>query len=282
MANLYFGANVGNEILYNNQAYVLKETTTALGNQVTTPYNESYMYNIARRTFSLDNDNNSNSYQYPIGAEAASYIYGYKNQGIEYDNPLFPQENFISPSGIFYKPKKLLLRYSNYYSASAPANYQCRYEAIEAEINEWIAPKDGILRAGGGIFSEKTNNIDPGGIPTIGFDRNGNLSTISDTPKIISYNNESDNISIEQYIWINDMPITIPYEKAFYNNQEYLNKNFYKYSCVFHVNKGDRVSFRPTYVKLILFSVPSEIDCTVSPYNGIIYYFNGIFYPYEP
>lgn len=57
MANLYFGANVGNEILYNNQAYVLKETTTAPGNQVTTPYNESYMYNIARRTFSLDNDN---------------------------------------------------------------------------------------------------------------------------------------------------------------------------------------------------------------------------------
>lgn len=159
MANLIFGANLGSEILYNGVPYVLKETGKYTRNEFNTiPMNQNNISNIERPTYSFNDEGIESSYQYPLGAEAASYKYGWKAQGIVNENPMFEKGNFISPQPIKWIPKKAVKEYMSSTYNGYRYIYTIRYRVTDVEVNFFTAPCDGILRMIGGSSTGSSSN----------------------------------------------------------------------------------------------------------------------------
>lgn len=270
MANLIFGANLGSEILYNNQEYILIGTNTYLRNEITSlGNNDKNIINKIIPTYSYNNNGIEEDYQYPAGAEMASYKYGWKYQEIQCENPVFSHENWISPTGILFIPKHITKAYSK-------GDYG-RYNITEYYSRQsWTAPADGILRMVAGVIgSYDVRN--PSSEDVLGIRINYGKDIIT-LPKVIG----NDTVETKEYIWINNEPYSINKRSI---HQSLANANsksgFNDNAWPVPLKKGDTISFMPTY---IVIQVP--LKTPADEYNfeetEFQWFMNGIFYPYEP
>ena len=288
MANLIFGANLGSEILYNGVPYVLKETGKYTRNEFNTiPMNQNNISNIERPTYSFNDEGIESSYQYPLGAEAASYKYGWKAQGIVNENPMFEKGNFISPQPIKWIPKKAVKEYMSSTYNGYRYIYTIRYRVTDVEVNFFTAPCDGVLRIIGGSSTGMLN-------PTVSVLLYTHNTTIQNTHYAYCQQNgiiTGDNIAIKLEGYLNE---TTPYEisnitsctfnDAGHPNQQWgnyvKNTNLNEFLYPIQMKAGDTFCLHTNY--LIGFSdsdygtPPDELDIT--KYN-FYYWFNGIFYP---
>lgn len=288
MANLIFGANLGSEILYNGVPYVLKETGKYTRNEFNTiPMNKNNISNIERPTYSFNKEGIQENYQYPLGAEAASYKYGWKAQDIVDENPMFEKGNFISPQPIKFIPKMCHKEYMSSSYNGYRYIYNIRYSITTAEKNFYTAPCDGILRMIGGSSTGM-------GSSTVSVLLYTHSTIIDNTNYTFCHQNgilTGDNIAIKLEGYLNE---TTPYEisnvesctlsdnghpnRKWGNYVKNINLNEFLYPI--QMKAGDTFCLHTNY--LIGYSdsdygtPPDDIDFTNHNYY---FWFNGIFYP---
>lgn len=292
MSDVIFGANLGSEILYNGVPYVLKETGTATRNQFSSIQNSSNtISNIERPTYSFDNTGAENSYQYPLGAEAAANKFGWKAQGIVDENPTFVESMWVSPQPITWKPKQLKLEYTQSIYNGYRYIYDSRYSVVTADVNYFTASVDGFFRIFGGIMNGrlytpkvivsilKHDITDKPGNNTAANRKNNEIldgDTVAFTMR--GYINDSTPIDIKS----NSFNIII--DSSASSLATYIGK-VKKYELLepIQMNAGDTFCFKYDYIPLHsdsdYGSMPDEIDITESKLEC---WFNGIFYPLTP
>lgn len=289
MSDVIFGANLGSEILYNGVPYVLKETRTATRNQFSSIQNSSNaISNIERPTYSFDNTGAENSYQYPLGAEAAAYKYGWKAQGIVDENPTFVESMWVSPQPITWKPKQLKLEYTRSVYNGYRYIYDSRYSVITADVNYFTAPVDGFFRVYGGVVSGRYfyTNDDIQGVYKHDLSRIGEDTSSRQNNSIL----DGDTVAFTMRGYINDStPVDIKVNsfKILIENgnnpQHFERVKKYELLEPVQMNAGDTFYFKYDYIPLHsdsdYGSMPDKIDITESKLEC---WFNGIFYPLTP
>lgn len=286
---LIFTANVGNEILYNNESYIFSETNLYNKNEIDTISGLQYSH-IRKPGYTYDNNyvsQGNSKFYYPDGVEMSSYKYGWKQQGIECDDPIAP-DNFISPKGIFCRP----LHLKQVYRADNGQTIDARYEVTSWDKQYWTAPKSGILRAIFGIYGTDQNRFHFDSrydSNILAFNRGFNVS-----PTAMPYTMSNDLTFDREYVWINDEPYW--YGKsgspgAFKFESIYFDINrFYSYAVPIPVNEGDKVYYHGFYARLTGSTHPTNNDKAEAEYDFTdvsdpkykAWFMNGIFYPYEP
>lgn len=306
MANLIFGANLGSEILYNGVPYILKETGKYTRNEFNTiPMNINTISNIERPTYSVNHEGIVSDYEYPLGAEAAAYKYGWKAKGIVDENPIFKDGIWISPQPLKCKPVKVHQEFANH----STNNKVGRYSVSEWNIEYFTAPCDGVLRVWGGAnFSLSSNPT----LSTIGNQisipaRSSMKSDEVSLAGLISPAkvHDSDTIEIAAYGWINDnIPVEVNPNRGFcinfkrsttskYDSNISLNENVYRYRHQFlipvQMKEGDTFCYHTNYLyikvnTIVSYTLPEDLDFSTweneegKEYQPW-YWFNGIFYP---
>lgn len=293
MSDVIFGANLGSEILYNGVPYVLKETGTATRNQFSSIQNSNNtISNIERPTYSFDNTGAENSYQYPLGAEAAANKFGWKAQGIVDENPTFVESMWVSPQPITWKPKQLKLEYTRSVYNGYRYVYNSRYSVITADVNYFTAPVDGFFRIFGGVINGRYVYTTDEIVSILKHDITAQPGSMAGTNRKNNEVLDGDTIAFTMRGYINDStPVDIKpksfkiiIDSSASSQAEHISK-VKKYELLepVQMNAGDTFYFKYDYIPLHsdsdYGSMPDEIDITESKLEC---WFNGIFYPLTP
>lgn len=274
---LILGANIGDEFFYNDTAFYYKESGMHLKTEISSIKNIK-TYNNKKPTYSYDNNGNKNNFQYPAGAEAASFKYSYKNGDITYENPIFTREiNWISPNGIVCKPLHLI---RNSFRDDGNFRQYATFEITDWQKEYWTAPTDGVLRIVAGIC---------GNYPKI-ITANWHSQCVYCSLNSL-YNYESNitkSKTVEEYIWINDIPYTLTNETSIKLGYGNAINSFYSYAYPIPLKAGDKICYHPNYYFMYrnvhpdISEIGTEYDFSSSSNDFRAYYMNGVFYPYKP
>ena len=307
MSDLIFGANLGSEIVYNGVSYYLDSTGE---------YNKEdfdsislsglNFINIQQPKYKFDNTGNQIDFNYPVGAEAESYKYGWKAQGIIDNNPMFPDAMWVSPQPIKCYPKKAHKEFTK------NNDVYTRYSVTEWELNYFTAPCDGIFRVFGGANFSLSQNATLRSNEIYSARSIPIRSVIKDDKRLFRagefnpYTITGDTVSIAAYGWINDTtPIDVNANCCFNmnfnrdNRDELYAKNIWmfsdnyvnRYSGLFPVQmkEGDTFCYYTTFLLMNIDKGqengnPDDIDFsewedTETESYRPWYWFNGIFYP---